>query len=399
MSSPPPSAEPQFGSSGSASRKVLLCLSHLRWKFVFQRPQHLLTRAARTYRVLYVEEPIFKGSSKPFFGSSAETHGITVYVPVFPEGFAGEVNLVLEEMIERLVANIEPADLVLWYYTPMALQFTRHLSAAAIVYDNMDELSAFRDAPPKLLALESELLDRADIVFTGGHSIYEAKRHRHRNIHPFPSSIDVLHFSAARRSPGADPADQAAIPHPRLGFFGVVDERMDLDLVDGIAGLRPDWHIVMLGPVVKIDKTSLPRRANIHWLGMKPYDELPYYLAGWEIGIMPFAINEATRFISPTKTPEFLAAGLPVISTPIRDVIRPYGAAGLVEIASTAQGFVSKADTLMRERDLSWLQAVDRQLATTSWDRTWESMEAKIDGCRMPPPPFFTQLEKGVARV
>jgi glycosyltransferase involved in cell wall biosynthesis len=281
----------------------------------------------------------------------------------------------------------------------MALEFTRHLSAAAIVYDNMDELSAFRDAPPKLLALESELLERADIVFTGGHSIYEAKRHRHRNIHPFPSSIDVPHFSAARRSTRADPADQATLPRPRLGFFGVVDERMDLDLVEGIAALRPDWHLVMLGPVVKIDKASLPRLSNIHWLGMKQYDELPAYLAGWDVGIMPFAINEATRFISPTKTPEFLAAGLPVISTPIRDVIRPYGAAGLVEIAGSADEFVSKAERLIRERDVSWLQAVDRQLAMNSWDRTWESMEAKIRSCSTPPRPVFTPLEKGVACV
>jgi len=378
---------------------MLLCLSHLRWNFVFQRPQHLLTRAAKTYRVLFLEEPIFAGSSEPFLRSSREAPGITVCVPVFPEGFAGDVNPLLEEMTDSLVGDVDTGDLVLWYYTPMALEFTRNIGAGTVVYDNMDELSAFRGASPRVLALEAELLARADAVFTGGHSLYEAKRDRHHNIHAFPSSIDVPHFSSARQKPVNDPVDQAAIPRPRLGFFGVVDERLDLDLVERVAELRPDWHLVILGPVVKIDEASLPRRPNIHWLGMKRYQDLPSYLAGWDAGIMPFAVNEATRFISPTKTPEFLAAGLPVVSTPIRDVIRPYGAAGLVEIASTPEEFVSSVEKLMAKREPAWLASVDRQLATSSWDQTWEAMHEKILACGIPLQHVFTPAEKGIARV
>jgi glycosyltransferase involved in cell wall biosynthesis len=174
---------------------------------------------------------------------------------------------------------------------------------------------------------------------------------------------------------GPEPKDQARIPHPRLGFFGVIDERMDIDLVGAAADLRPDWQFVMIGPVVKIDPATLPKRPNIHWLGGKSYADLPRYLAGWDVGFMAFAMNEATRFISPTKTPEFLAAGVPVVSTPINDVVRPYGEKGLVEIAATAQEVVQKAEALLARPKEAWLQRVDRHLAAGSWDKTWAAMQ------------------------
>jgi glycosyltransferase involved in cell wall biosynthesis len=237
----------------------------------------------------------------------------------------------------------------------------------------MDELSAFRGAPPGLLRLEQALLDRADLVFTGGRSLYEAKRDRHPRVFCFPSSIDAAHFGQAR-APRPDPADQAGIPRPRVGFFGVVDERMDLDLVRALAEQRPDWRFVMIGPVVKIDPSSLPQRSNIHWLGGKSYNELPHYLSGWDVGFMNFALNEATKFISPTKTPEFLAAGVPVVSTPITDVVRPYGEKGLVEIAKSAEEMIAKIKTVLARPKEPWLAKVDRHLAAGSWDKTWGSM-------------------------
>jgi glycosyltransferase involved in cell wall biosynthesis len=278
-----------------------------------------------------------------------------------------------------LLNDVPCSQLIAWYYTPMALPFTRELNASVTVYDNMDELSAFRGASPSLLRLESELLRRADVVFTGGQSLYEAKAHRHKNIHAFPSSIDANHF---RRARGClpDPSDQAAIRHPRLGFFGVIDERMDLDLLARCAELRPHWQFVMLGPTAKIDPRSLPRQDNVHWLGEKSYAELPAYLGNWELGIMPFAINEATRFISPTKTPEFLSAGLPVISTPITDVVRPYARAGLVQIVENAQQLVERAEVLMRSPRQEWVEAVDRHLAGQSWDKTWQGMRQHLLG-------------------
>jgi UDP-galactopyranose mutase len=266
---------------------------------------------------------------------------------------------------------------VLWYYTPMALEFSSHLDPAAIVFDCMDELSAFAGAPPEMVRREAELLARADAVFTGGRSLYESKRDRHRRVHLFPSSIDVQHFARARSLRG-DPEDQRSLPRPRLGYCGVIDERIDVDLLARVAERRPAWQIVMVGPTAKIDPAALPRRENIHYLGMKEYDRLPAYLAGWDVAIMPFARNDATRFISPTKTPEYLAAGRPVVSTSVRDVVRPYGEEGLVWIADEANDFVDAAEAAMRESAAVRLLRVDRFLAGRSWDRTWQEMDAVV---------------------
>ncbi len=370
-------------------RPLLLCLSHLRWDFVWQRPQHLLTRAARHFRVIFFEEPIFKAGISAKLELLAR-NGIQVAVPVLPEGMsAKEVVATQRRMVDEL-ARTATSKLALWYYTPMAMSFSRHLHADIVIYDNMDELSAFRGASPEMIENEAALLVRADLVFTGGVSLYEAKRDRHPSVHAFPSSIEFAHFAAARTWTKAEPSDQAGIRGPRLGFFGVIDERLDLGLVDGIARARPDWQLVMIGPVAKIDPATLPRRDNIHWLGSKPYSDLPSYLAGWDVGLMPFALNEATRFISPTKTPEFLAAGVPVVSTPIADVVRPYGEKGLVEIAGTAEEVVAAAEALMNRPRPAWVAKVDRHLAGNSWDATWDAMhrlvgaELRVSPSRLP---------------
>ena len=354
---------------------LLVCFSHLRWDFVWQRPQHLLSRAAKHYRVIVVEEPVFRPSVGAHIEISHKPGGIMIAVPVLPEGLGGADAIKAQrKLVEQMLAREPEAGRIFWYYTPMALAFTSHLECDLCVYDNMDELSAFRGASAELLALEQKLFAKADLVFTGGMSLYEAKRSRHHSVHPFPSSIEFDHFAKARRMSGPEPQDQARIPHPRLGFFGVIDERMDVDLVRDAASLKPDWHFVMIGPVVKIDASSLPQGPNIHWLGGKSYADLPRYLSGWDAGLMPFARNEATRFISPTKTPEFLAAGVPVVSTAITDVVRPYGEKGLVEIAQTPQDVVAKAEALLARAKEPWLQKVDRHLAAGSWDKTWAAM-------------------------
>jgi glycosyltransferase involved in cell wall biosynthesis len=342
---------------------------------VWQRPQHLLSRAAKHYRVIVVEEPVLKPASAQHIEISHRPGGITIAVPVLPEGLSqADMIRAQRRLVDQLLAREPETGRVFWYYTPMALAFTAHLDCDLCVYDNMDELSAFRGASEELLALERKLFAKADLVFTGGMSLYEAKRNRHHSVHPFPSSIEFDHFAKARRMAGPEPQDQAGIPHPRLGFFGVIDERMDVDLVGEAAALRPDWHFVMIGPVVKIDPAGLPRRPNIHWIGGKSYADLPRYLSGWDVGFMPFARNEATRFISPTKTPEFLAAGVPVVSTPINDVVRPYGEKGFVEIAATAAEVIAKAEALLARPKDAWLQRVDRHLAAGSWDKTWAAM-------------------------
>jgi UDP-galactopyranose mutase len=283
-------------------------------------------------------------------------------------------------MLHRFFGENQIREYVFWYYTPMALEFTRHLKPIAVVYDCMDELSAFQGAPDSLLEREKELLEIADLVFTGGYSLYEAKRNRHAAVYAFPSSIDHAHFNQARTLTG-EPKDQQSIAHPRLGFFGVIDERFDVRLIDETAAARQDWQFVIIGPVVKIDAGVLPQRPNIHYLGSRNYLELPAYIAGWDVALLPFARNESTRFISPTKTPEYLAAGKRVVSTPIQDVVRPYGEMGLVQIAADTDEFIAAVEKALSQKsvDSEWLQRVDAFLAQTSWDETWERMSALID--------------------
>jgi UDP-galactopyranose mutase len=361
----------------------MICFSHLRWDFVQQRPQHLLSRCARTRRVYFVEEPIFEDSPVRL-DVTPRIDNVWVVVPRLPSGLGdGEVVRLQRQLLDDLLESHQLRSYALWYYTPMAMAFSSHLAPVATVYDCMDELSAFAFAPSELRERERELLRRADLVFTGGHSLYEAKRHQHPQVYPFPSSVDVCHFGQARAGL-EDPADQADVPHPRLGFFGVIDERMDIDLIAGLAVRRPDWQIVLIGPVVKIDEATLPSAPNLHYLGQKQYVELPSYLANWDVAMLPFAVNASTRYISPTKTPEYLAAGKPVVSTPIHDVVRPYGERGLVRIAHDADALVEAVEAMLAERQPNgqgqtlWLKAVDAMLARMSWDRTWTEMNTLI---------------------
>jgi glycosyltransferase involved in cell wall biosynthesis len=366
---------PRF--SGVQLRDDLVCFSHLRWNFVYQRPQHLMTRFARDRRVFFVEEAI-DGSDEPRLDITTD-RGVTVVVPHLPPELEPALSARLQQvLLGNLLRDYQIVHPILWYYTPMALEWSRAVQGKSIVFDCMDELSAFANAPPSLLALEQELLDRADVVFTGGQSLYEAKKDRHPRTFAFPSSVDCAHFLRAR-SERLQPLDQASLPRPRVGFFGVIDERMDLELIAGLARLRPDWQQILIGPIAKIDPASLPRADNIHYLGMKQYGELPAYLAGWDVAYLPFARNDATRFISPTKTPEYLAAGRPVVSTSIADVVRPYGECGFVTIADTPEDTASALDRALAVCDTAWLRRVDHHLSTLSWDRTYAAMNQLVN--------------------
>jgi UDP-galactopyranose mutase len=358
----------------------VVVFSHLRWRFVRQRPQHLLSRCARDRSVLFWEEPI-ASPGEPRVELDETDDGVIVATPHLPDAASGELaHAALRTLLDDALAARGIAHPVLWYYTPMALPFTRHVRARAVVYDCMDELSLFKGAPPALTELEAQLFTRADVVFTGGHALYEHKRHRHPDMHPFPSSVEVPHFARARTLAPADaPADQRDLPRPRAGFFGVIDERMDLELIAGVADRRPGLQLVMLGPIAKIDQAALPRRPNLHWLGGRSYDQLPAYLAGWDVALLPFARNESTRFISPTKTPEYLAAGKPVVATSIRDVVTPYGELGLAQIADDADGFAAAIDRALAQDRAAHLAASDAFLADLSWDKTWSAMWRRVE--------------------
>jgi hypothetical protein len=374
----------------------LLCFSHLRWDFVYQRPQHLHSRFGRGRRVFFIEEPVFgegaarlelrrpsPSAAKPSGPDYGHGHGpgVRVAVPHLPRGLDPEqAERTQRALLDGLLRRQNITDYIAWYSSPMLLGRPPKVAPLVTVYDCMDELSGFLGAPASLREREAELLGRADLVFTGGRSLYLAKRDRHASVHLFPSSIDVDHFGQARTDL-PEPADQARIQAGvQVGYFGVIDERLDRSLLAAIADARPDWSIIMVGPVVKIAPESLPQRPNIHYLGGKSYDQLPAYIAHWEVALLPFARNDATRFISPTKIPEYLAAGCPVVSTSIADVIEPYGRRGLVAIADEPEDFVAKiAAELDRPDRPQWQAAVDELLAQNSWDATWARMNALVD--------------------
>ncbi len=326
-----------------------------------------------------MEEPIFDAEF-PHYVIDEKSPTLQIVVPHLPEGTSPEAAEDMQrELLDGFMATRSQRDTAFWYYTPMALAFSGHYNTAVTVFDCMDELSAFKFAPPRLKQMEQNLLSRADVVFTGGVSLYEAKKARHLNIHAFPSSIDYAHFSKARNGI-AEPADQLAIPGPRFGFYGVVDERFDIELLREAAAMKPDWHFVIVGPIVKIDPATLPQGANIHYLGGRTYKELPAYLKGWDVAMILFALNESTKYISPTKTPEYLAGGKPVISTPIHDVVHPYGKESLVHIANNATEFVEAGEKILASSQDSekWLRRVDNFLKGNSWDQTYLSMKSLI---------------------
>ncbi len=357
---------------------TLIVFCHLRWDFVFQRPQHLMTRLAEHYRILFVEEPVYD-EGKAHLKKTAVAPNITVCQPhtgIQAPGFHDDQIPTLQTLLADLVPEGERP--VVWFYTPMALPLLQGFDPALVVYDCMDELAAFKNAPKQLLQRENALLNIADLCFTGGPSLYQSKRDRHANAHCFSSSVDAKHFQQALDRDYSHP-EQAHVARPRLGFYGVIDERFDTDLISQVAEARPDWQIVLVGPVVKIDPANLPRANNIHYMGQRTYEQLPQFLAGWDVCLLPFALNESTRFISPTKVLEYMAAELPSVSTPITDVKVPYG--DVVAIADTPEKFIAACERMLAMNDAQKATLRDRMraiVANTSWDKTAASMHHLI---------------------
>jgi UDP-galactopyranose mutase len=359
----------------------IMCFSHLRWDFVFQRPQQLMGRFAKSRTVVFVEEPLFQDVAPNLHARIDSDSGVTVWTPQLPRGASENLqNSMAEQLLLKAMLQSGISLPILWYYTPLMRDLSRNIRSSAIVYDCMDELSNFRFAPPGMIEAEKALIADADIMFTGGVSLYEAKRHLHSNIHAFPSSVDKDHFAQARTPTLETPSDQASVQSPRFGYFGVLDERIDFELIAKIAEQRPHWSIVLVGPTAKLTAGELPQRANIHYLGIKPYAELPAYLHGWDVALMPFATNAATQFISPTKTPEYLSGGKPVVSTAIKDVERFYGHLDAVRISNTHEKFIADCEATLglSSSPGAWMPAVDAALAGMSWDTTCEEMDALL---------------------
>ncbi|MEP7146986.1 MAG: glycosyltransferase [bacterium] len=354
----------------------LICFSHLRWDFVHQRPQHLLTKFSSAYRIFYIEEPIYD-TEKDNLTFQTENGIWIVKLHLSGNNYDHDILIRQKNLLNAFFLKLNIIKYIFWYYTPMALPLGEDFSPDLIIYDCMDELANFRFAPPELKELETRLIAESHLVFTGGKSLFNKKKGLHDSVYCFQSSIDKNHFSRGQNF-REDPPDQVQIPHPRLGYFGVLDERLDLALIREMAMKQPEWQFIFIGPVTKIDPDSLPRGKNIHYLGYKDYKVLPDYLSGWDIALMPFAINESTDFISPTKTPEYLAAHKPVISTPIADVVDPYGKLELVNIASTSDEFIAAAEKEFNSSKEEWKKNIDTFLANTSWEITFQQMHRLI---------------------
>lgn len=371
----------------------IIVFSHLRWNFVFQRPQHILSRLASGRRVFFVEEPIRCEGPEFYKKHKVEGTGVHVITPctsIEHPGFSSAQLPLLRSLVRKLVKEEKLHSPLVWFYTPMALPLADEVQPHAIVYDCMDELSGFAGAPPELKNFEAELFKGAHVVFTGGRSLYEAKRTKNPNVHCFPSSVDVSHYAQARAA-DLDHPEQSPLARPRLGYFGVIDERMDLSILRAMAEAHPEWQISMVGPVVKIDPATLPKAPNVHYFGQRSYEDLPKFLAGWDVCLLPFALNDATRFISPTKTLEYMAGEKQIVSTPIRDVADLYR--DVVRIATGPAEFVKECEQALAEPAAGMQKRCMRMreiLQATSWDRTAAQMEELLEQCA--PKPKVTSI-------
>ena len=266
-------------------------------------------------------------------------------------------------------------DPVQWFYDPMAAPaFMGQMGEKLTVYDCMDELSKFRCAPTEIVEREAGLLERADVVFTGGYKLFESKRRHNPNCHFYGCGVDSQHFGKARLAETVVPEALAALPKPVLGFFGVVDERMDYGLLARLADAEPGWSVAIIGPVLKIDEKSLPRRSNLHWLGAQPYEALPSFCKGFNVCLMPFALNEATEFINPTKTLEYMATGRPIVSTAVPDVVRNFGS--IANIARHPDEFLALCRKAVTQPDGN---AIERGLKMAA-ENSWEAILARMEG-------------------
>lgn len=340
----------------------MIVFCHLRWDFVYQRPQHLISRLAKDFKILVVEEPI---GVEPQLESPFQVREINSHIHIC-QPQVGNMN----EIGAYLKKHLKQSNFAFgWFYSAAFISVLDDLSFDAVIYDCMDELTLFKGASQELIKQEEKLLEHADLVFTGGKSLYESKKKRHSNVFCFPSSVDIAHFSNGASHKKDKPADLENIPTPIIGYYGVIDERIDLELLKNTAAKNPEASFVMIGPICKIDEHDLPRAENIYYLGMKSYEELPNYLEYFDMAMMPFALNDSTKFISPTKTLEYMSAFKPIISTRIKDVERDYK--HCVMLIDDAEDFT---DAIKNPQN-SCKTFYEEILNKTSWDTTSNQMK------------------------
>ena len=358
--------------------------SHLRWDFVWQRPQQILGRLARQHRIAFVEEPMFHEEATRLDITEPAANVVRI-VPMLRHGQFEGTDAQCAEILPHLQRAFREHPLlagrfervVHWFYSPsVAPAFLGKFDTAVVVYDCMDELSMFRYAPADLVDREATLLAAADVVFTGGYRLFTRKSALHGNVHFYGCGVDADHYARAQRADTSVPADVADLPHPMLGYFGVIDERLDYELIDQLAAAFENGSVVMIGPVAKVDPATLPRRANLHWLGQRAYDDLPAYVKAFDACLMPFALNEATENINPTKTLEYMAAGKPVVSTAVADVVRNF--TPIVQVAGSPAEFIDLAVQACVAPDAALIAAGIERARAATWEMMVEAMRGHM---------------------
>jgi glycosyltransferase involved in cell wall biosynthesis len=368
----------------SAEDYSLIVHCHLCWDWVWQRPQQFLSRLSARHRILFVETVGPDPQLAAPYARFREAEGfpnITLLRIQFPTGQWSDGRFVDRER-RRLVQEALKSELlagqfqnpVQWFYDPMAVAaFGGRMDEAATVYDCMDELSKFKGAPPVIVERERKLLALADVVFTGGRKMFEAKSRFNANCHFYGCGVDVNHFGKARDESTRVPDDLAHLKKPVLGYFGVVDERMDYELVAKLADANPDWSVAIIGPAIKVDPGQFPQRPNLHWLGGRDYQALPACCKGFDVCLMPFAMNEHTEFINPTKSLEYMATARPIVSSAVPDVISNFGS--VVKIARSHDEFIAHCRQAAASPDR---EAIERGLKMAS-ENSWESIVNRLD--------------------
>jgi glycosyltransferase involved in cell wall biosynthesis len=382
LSAPPGTSRPKQRFFRSDFPIIVHC--HLCWDWVWQRPQQFLSRLSARHKILFVEtvgpDPQLSSAVARFW-TAPNFPNITILRLQFPAWRWSDAAFVDRErrgLVKEFVAGPGAAQFenpVQWFYDPMAVPaFLGQMDEIGVAYDCMDELSKFRSAPPQIKIREQKLLAAADVVFAGGRKLWQAKKLQNENSHFYGCGVDVAHFGSARKDDTKIPADIASLQKPILGYFGVVDERMDYELLVKLADANPDWSIAMVGPQIKVD--SVPQRANLHWLGQKNYTELPAYCKAFDVCMMPFALNEATEFINPTKALEYMATGRPIVSSAVADVVTNFGE--VVSIARSHEEFISLCRDALAKADTARTEAGLKQAAENSWDSIVTRLEQHI---------------------
>jgi glycosyltransferase involved in cell wall biosynthesis len=354
----------------------LVVLSHLRWSWVWQRPQHLISRFARDRATWIIEEPMVADVARPEMSWHREgpvcVGRLLVPGPQRHIGFDAPEAAALPSLVAAAADGQVP---MVWLYTPLALPIAHALHPDFLVYDVMDDLASFRGASPHLRVAQTAALDIADIVFTGGRSLYAGVvGRRSEHTHLFPSGVEPEHFASAK-------AMRTSHERPVAGYVGVIDERLDLELIAEVADELPDWDVHIVGPIAKIEREELPGRPNLSFPGPVDYRHLPKALAGFDVALMPFALNDATRSISPTKTLEYMAAGLPIVSTKVPDVVADFS--DVVLLADDVVDFAHHCRAALREAGTdAWEQRIAPIVERHRWDCIAGNMSDLIDARR-----------------